>query len=126
MSRIALCLALSLFAASAAGCVAVAAGAAAAGTVEYVRNASAREVSADVPTTWSAVFESLREQGYPVDPTLTRTGAGSFDIEDAKVAVQPTKNGRTRVTVRVGTFDTQAHRDRARRILDGVQARLGS
>ena len=107
------------------GCVAVAAGAAAAGTVQYLRNESSRAYAATPEATWSAAFAALRDEGYPVDPSAGRTAPGDFEIDDVELEVRTSRAGATLVTVRVGTFDTRAHGEKARRILDGIATRLG-
>ncbi len=108
------------------GCVAVVAGAAAAGTMKYVSNESARTFPATINATWSATLEGLRDVGYPVDASVPfeRQG-GEFEIQDVKVQVKAGKPGMTRVWVRVGTFDNEKNRTKAQRILDAIAKRLG-
>lgn len=108
------------------GCAAVVVGAAAAGTMKIVSNESARTYPATVDATWMATLESLREVGYPVDPSVPFGRDGSdFEVEDVKVQVRSGEPGMTRVWVRVGTFDNEKNREKARRILDGIQRRVG-
>ncbi len=109
------------------GCAAVVAGAAAAGTMSYVSNESARTYPATVEATWMATLEALREVGYPVDPSVPFGRDGSdFEVEDAKVQVRGGEQaGTTRVWVRVGTFDSAEHRQKAARILDAIGRRIG-
>ncbi len=109
------------------GCAAVVAGAAAAGTVQYVRNEAARDYDATVDATWSATLGSLRDQGYPVDPSASYAGrGGALEVNDVKVWVGSLGPAKSRVRIRVGTFDTDKHRNQAHRILDGISAHLGS
>ena len=109
------------------GCAAVVVGAAAAGTMKIVSNESARTYPATVDATWMATLESLREVGYPVDPSVPFGRDGSdFEVEDVKVQVRSGEEpGTTRVWVRVGTFDNEKNREKAGRILDGIQRRVG-
>jgi len=109
------------------GCVAVVAGAAAAGTMKYVSNESARTYPADLRAAWQASLEALREVGYPIDPAVPYgKDGGSLDIEDVKLQVRAGETSGSRVWVRVGTFDTEKNRAKAARILDAIQRRLGS
>jgi uncharacterized protein YceK len=107
------------------GCAAVVAGAAGVSAVKYASNGSQRAYAADVETTWTATLDSMREAGYPVDANATYASmGGAISIGDAKVRVQSGRDGMSHVLVRVGTFDNQRNREAARRILDGVQARV--
>ena len=106
-------------------CVA-AVGAAAVTTVQYVRNEAYRDYSATVDATWSATLEAMRDLSYPVDPSVPYgQNGGTLRVNDVHVRVQRTKDERTRVRLRIGTFDTPEHRVRAKSILDGVARRLG-
>ena len=108
------------------GCVAVVAGAAAAGTIQYVRNEAVRTYDAPQGATWAATLKSLRDQGYPVDPSLAEGKKGcALEVNDVKVWLVKVTPKTTQVRIRVGTFDTNAHREKARRILDGVAGHLG-
>jgi len=109
------------------GCVAVVAGAAAAGTMKYVSNESARTYPASLEATWQASLEALREVGYAVDPAAPFGGDGAtFDIGDVRLQVRAGETSGSRVWVRVGTFDTDKNREKAGRLLDAIGRRLGS
>ncbi len=126
MVRMLLPCSLALLLALAPGCVAVVAGAAAAGTMSYVTNETARSYPATVDATWSATFEALRDVGYPVDPSMTYgADKDEFEIEDVKVQVKGDGSATTRVWVRVGTFDGDDNREKAQRILDAISKRIG-
>lgn len=119
-------LVLPLFLLLAPGCVAVVAGAAAVGAVQYFRNEAVREYPATREATWAATLQTLRDLGYPVDPsTGYGSSQGSLEVNEVKLRVYGTEGGQTRVAVRVGTFKTQAHRDQAKRILDGIAQVMG-
>lgn len=108
------------------GCAAAVVGAAAVGTVQYVRNEAYRDYSATVEATWSATLEAMRDLAYPVDPTVPYgQDGGTLRVNDVWVRVQATKDGKSRVRVRIGTFRNAEHRVRAKSILDGVARRLG-
>ncbi len=107
----------------ATGCAAVVAGAAGYGAYKYAGNNSQRAYAADGETTWLAAVDAMREAGYPMDPEAPYTNS-TVTVGDARVRVQTASDGVTHVLVRVGTFDNQSNRDKARRILDGIDARL--
>lgn len=127
MHRLLLPCTLVITLALAPGCVAVVAGAAAAGTMSYVTNETARSYPATVEATWSAAFEALRDVGYPVDASMTYgADKDEFEIEDVKVQVKSDGVKSTRVWVRVGTFDNEGNREKAQRILDAISKRIGA
>jgi hypothetical protein len=109
-----------------AGCVAVAAGAAAGyGAAQYVRNTDSRDYGASFDATWRAAVDAMRAQGYPVSAEAAAgTSGGRIVSNDADVAVGQWGSDRTRVTIRIGTFSTDAHRARANAIHDGISKRL--
>jgi len=121
---------LLLAAFASAGCVAaVAVGAAAVtayGVIKYEKNEAYRDFRSDVTATWEAVLPEMKEMGYPVaqDADAARQ-AGSVAIDDAEVRVERLNEEYTRVTVRFGTFETDANKRKARRLLNGTAERLG-
>jgi hypothetical protein len=126
MTRPILLLSLIALVLPATGCAAVVAGAAATGTIQYLRNEASRDYAATPEATWTATLQALRDHGYPVDPSAAYAQRGGrLEVNDVKVWVRPYGAGRTRVRLRVGTFDTDAHRERARLVLDAVGAHLG-
>lgn len=108
------------------GCVfvgAAAVGAAAAyGAIKYLENGAEVEFPAELSTTWEGTVAGLRTEGFPVDPE-TRWGAvgGKLTFGEVSVEVEPLAPKRTRVFVKVGTFETEGNRRRARRILEAVR-----
>ncbi|MDJ0975044.1 MAG: DUF3568 family protein [Planctomycetota bacterium] len=107
-------------------CAAAVVGAAAVSTVQYVRNEAYRDYSATLDATWSATLEAMRDLAYPVDPSVPYgENGGTLRVNDVHVRVQRAQNERTRVRLRIGTFDTPEHRVRAKSILDGIARRLG-
>lgn len=126
MARLFLPLALIATLALTPGCVAVVAGAAAAGTMSYASNESARSFPATMDATWTASLEALREVGYPVDPSVPyQAGRDEFEMDDVEVQLSSDGKGTTRVFVRVGTFDNKKNREKARKILDAIEKRVG-
>jgi hypothetical protein len=109
-----------------AACIAVAAGAAAGyGTHQYVTNEVTRDYPADLTRTWQATLAAMREQGYPVAEGVPHgPNEGRLEINDAKVVVERTGPTSSRVRARIGTFETDGHRQRATSILDAVSRRL--
>jgi hypothetical protein len=110
------------------GCLALAAAAGAAaayGYVQYTDNEAYRDYRADVDATFDAATSVLRQQGYHVPASTFRSVGGEVDVDDVKLKVTANSSKSSRVTVRVGTFSTQAHKDRAGRILESIAIRLG-
>ena len=109
-----------------AGCVAVAAGAAGYGAVKYATNEQARDYPASLASTWAAAVETLRGMGYAVPEGIAPGPTeGRIAIDDIRVDVAKYSDTRSRVEVRVGTFDSEDHRRRATILLDGVGKRVG-
>ncbi len=110
-----------------AGCVAVAVGAAAAfGVIKHENNEASRYYEAALKPTFDATVESMRAEGFPVPEGLAPgTKEGEIAAGDARVRVISRDEKVTSVLVRIGTFDTEEHRIKSRRILDGVAQRLG-
>ena len=110
------------------GCIAVAAGAAAGyGTAQYLKNSDTRNYSAGSAATWKATVDTLTCEGYCVSPCACITDQGGrIESGDATVVVEALTENATRVQVRIGTFSTAEHRQRAARILDGIAARLNT
>lgn len=110
-------------------CVAVAAAAAAGaavyGVVKYERNEAYEDYRAGLDTTWQAAVETLAEQGYPVsgDPQHGPT-EGKIEAGDARVAVERHAGDFTRVRVRIGTFETEDHKRKARLLLEGIRSKV--
>ena len=109
------------------GCVAVVAGAAAAGTMAYVSNESAKSYAASPDAAWTATLEALRDVGYAVDPSAMpyQSGRDEFEMEDVKIQVRGGDAGTTRVWVRVGTFNNEKNREKAAAIHAALAKRLG-
>lgn len=108
-------------------CAAAVVGAGAVGAVQYFRNEAQRAYPATVEATWSATLEAMRDLAYPVDPTVKYgQNGGVLVLNDVKVKVQERSPSGSMVAVRVGTFNTEEHRIRAKNILDGISRRLGN
>lgn len=110
------------------GCVVAAVGAAAAGYGGYkiVTNLDAREYEVPFDRAWAAAGDATREAGYPVGAHAPQgPSEGVYEVGDVRVAVFKMSEVRSRVEVRVGTFDNADNRRRTRLILDAVSRRLG-
>jgi hypothetical protein len=110
------------------GCIvaAVAAGAAVTyGVIKYTENGAQQDFRTDLDRTFAATVAALRHLGYPVAEVLV-PGATEGRIATGDVTVRIARHPErfTRVTVRVGTFETDDHQRRARLILEEVQHRL--
>src|SRR5262245_62129402 len=111
------------------GCVAAAlvAGAGAAyGVVKYTENGAYQDFKAPLGETWKATVAAMQENGYPVsDAVQPGVNQGMIDVNDAVVHVETLPGDFTRVTVRIGTFETDDHQRRASLILQSVGNRVG-
>ncbi len=107
------------------GCVAVAAASVAGlGFVQFQRNQAEQDFFVSFGSAWNAALDALRRFGLTC-PRTERTGAqGTIQQDDLFVQVQRHPEGFTRVSVRVGTFDTGEHRRRAQVVMDEIQRLL--
>ncbi len=108
------------------GCVAIVAGAAAAvGYIQYDKNGHHSEYEESLETVWRASVASMNQLGFEVGsdqkPEPTQ---GVLEVDDVKLIVNQLPEGRTRVTVRAGTFDTADNRRRAQLVLEQLNKRL--
>jgi hypothetical protein len=108
-------------------CAAAVVGGAAYGAFKAVNNEHERDFATDLESTWQAAIGSLQENGHPVAATATHGAtSGTLEVGDVEVRVASHAGGKTRVSIRIGTFDTDDHRRRARLIMDGIARRLGA
>src|ERR1041384_5525502 len=108
------------------GCVvaAAAAGAAVYGALSYHENEAWMDFHTDLPKVWTAMLDSLQENGYPPD-RRKQPGVNEGEITAGEATVKVERNpGFTRVKVRVGTFDSEENRRHAGLILEGMKKRL--
>ena len=112
------------------GCLAVFAAAALAGTVGYVQydeNEAFQDFESSLDRVWDATIEALRDQGhemagdYPHGPD---EGVIQLQEEGLWVKVERTDQEFTRVRVRIGTFDTPEHHERATDLLVAIDEEL--
>ena len=110
------------------GCLAVAGltvGAGVVGYVYYDKNEARQEYTASFEKTWKATLASLRSLEYQVGKDAPHElDTGTVVVGDVKIQVAKIPGGKTRVSVRVGTFHTEEHRRRAGLILEKIEAEL--
>ncbi|MBL8896151.1 MAG: DUF3568 family protein [Planctomycetes bacterium] len=113
-----------------ASCIVVAAAAVAGatyGVIKYTENGAEADFDAELEATFAATVQAMRALDYPVAEDLKPgTTEGRIKVNDADVHVGRQPGGFTRVTVTIGTFDTEDHERRARLILEEVKKRLPS
>jgi hypothetical protein len=124
--RVALLSALSLIAATSAGCLLAAAAGAAAGTVAYVKGDLTAHVDADVEQTTKAARAVLVDMGGTVPEFTFGPAEGKVygrTPEDKKVNIDTkyVTEKTTKLTIRVETFGNEAV---SRQILDAIKAKL--
>ena len=95
------------------------------GYVYYDQNEAQRDFEANFDKTWKATLDALRTLKYDVPKELEHSAeAGDFMIDDLRVHVARQPGNMTRVSVRIGTFDTEEHRRRAGLILEKIDQEL--
>jgi hypothetical protein len=111
-------------------CVAVvAASAAGVGFMKYQKNENSRVFQQDVEVTWLATLQVMTQLGYgeSVSKTLDPMEARA-EFKDASdtifLSVESLAEGGTRLSVRVGKFDSKKHRRKALVILEGTSELL--
>ena len=126
-------IALALLAAvPSSGCTAVAV-VAAVGTVGYIqyeKNEVYKDFDADLNVVWTASVDALEALGYEVPPEVDRlwdepATEGVIGGKHYKLHVERLIGQRTRVRVRVGTFDTSDNRRKADLVIEEITDRLG-
>ena len=111
------------------GCIALFA-AAAVGTVGYVQyeaNEAFQDFEIDLEQVWDAAITVLRSQGHELAddyPHASDGGVIHLEAEGVWVKVERTDQEFTRVRVRIDTFDTPDHRERATVLLVAIDEEL--
>ena len=110
------------------GCLAVAGLTVGAGVVGYVfydKNEARQDFDASFDKTWKATLTALHSLQYAIPKDPAHAGdSGEITLNDLHVHVAYHPDNKTRVSVRVGTFDTEEHRRRAGLILEKIQDEL--
>ncbi len=111
------------------GCIAAAVvvGAAAAyGYVSYDENGAFRDFRVNVDDAWEASLGALDSMGYATPKKVSFSDVrGEIDVQDVHLTVTANSSLSSRVRIRVGTFSTDANRERAAQIIEEVGRRLG-
>jgi hypothetical protein len=110
------------------GCLAVAGLTVGAGVVGYVfydKNEARQDFGANFDKTWKATLTALHGLQIAVPKEVPHAAdSGEIVFENLRVRVSFQPGGKTRVSVRVGTFDTEEHRRRAGLILERIEKEL--
>ena len=113
-----LCGCLALFAAAAVGGV---------GYVEYEANEAYQDFDVELEPVWDAALEVLEDQGHALTseyPHKSDEGVIHLEAEGVWVKVERTDQDYTRVRVRIDTFDSPEHRERATALLVAIDEEL--
>jgi len=95
------------------------------GYVYYDKNEAHQDFSATFDKTWKATLEVLHDQHYDIPKEVEhQPDSGEIRIENLAVKVERYPGNVTRVSVRIGTFDTPEHRRRAGLILEHIEKEL--
>jgi len=118
---------LALLPLAAGGCVVAAVGAAVAyGAIKVKNNVAYRDFDADLETVWQVTKDELEARGYKFDYNAEYNAYdGRIESADAKVEVGVGYEDKTRVSVSIGTFQTDSNIEAAKRILRGIAKRMG-
>lgn len=121
MNRAIMVLVAIVLAGQAASCVAVAAaGLAGAGVTQYNRNDVEQDFREDLERTWHTTLEALQPHCVGSPTTSLTSTEGTISFEDAVARVERHPEGFTRVVIRVGTFHTAEHEERAQYLMQRV------
>jgi hypothetical protein len=116
----------------ASGCLAAAgltvgAAAGVVGYVYYDRNEAQRDFPASFDKTWNATLAAMKDLKYAVPKEPQHfADSGDLTIDDVSINVVSQPGTMTRVSIRVGTFDTDGHRRRAGLIFEKIQGALAA
>ena len=107
------------------GCLAVVAAGAAVGYMQFDKNEAWQEFDGELADVFEAAQDVVVNQGYlvkevPAEDATQRVLEG----EDIKVTVEQFAGDKIKVSVRVGTFDTEDHRRRAELVLEEIEKKL--
>ena len=128
MKALPLC-ALLLAIPSTSSCFVVAAGAGAAATYGYIshqNNTTTRDFRAAPETAWKAVLFGMKAQQYEVEgsPELGPI-EGVAVAGDTRVVVERVPGGTSRISIRVGAFESEQHERLGRLLMHEIARRLG-
>jgi len=95
------------------------------GYVYYDKNEAHRDFETSFDKTWKATVSAVRSLKYtlPAEPEHA-ADSGEIKLDDLRIHVARHPGNMTRVSVRVGTFDTEEHRRRAGLILEKIADEL--
>jgi hypothetical protein len=109
-------------------------GAAVIGAVKYTENGLERDFTQDLATCFAAAKTAMKECGYAVpDEARPIPSDGELSVGDAKItltrqpgATDSLDDDTTRAVVRVGTFDSDETKRKARLLMDALSRALGA
>jgi hypothetical protein len=102
-------------------CLAVAAGAAGFGYYRYANNEETRDFRAELEEVWAAGEEALVRLGHPSSEKITRNATvWVMDAETYRMSVERHVDEKTRVRIRVGTFESSENRRQAQLIVQEI------
>ena len=109
---------LALFAVAAVGTV---------GYVQYEKNEAFQDFEVELEPVWDAALEVLDDQGHALASEYPRTseeGVIHLESDGVWVKIERTEQNYTRVRVRIDTFDSPEHRERATALLIAIDDEL--
>ena len=111
------------------GCLIAAAAGTAFGIIKYDNNEAIQDFEAPVGRVWKAAIGALEGRGYEVPAGTSPNIAESEDTavidgDGYWLKVEEQVGGRTRVRVRVGTFESEEHKRKAGLLLESIEGRL--
>ncbi len=108
------------------GCVAAAAAGAGFGYWQYDKNETVSDFETDFDSAWRASVAGVKDFADlpPVTTTTLAGTSGELEGEGFRVRVEEHPDGKTRVRVRVGTFDTEENRRLAGLVMESIETQL--
>ncbi len=109
--------------------LAVAAAGGALGYVKYDQNGAYQDFETSVQSAWTATREALEDQGYtlPGDAAVSLAEGsteGEIRADEYRARIEKHPGGIARVHIRIGLFDSEDNKRKAKLVLEQVAGRL--
>jgi hypothetical protein len=111
------------------GCVVAAVAGATYGILKYEQNEAVCDLKAPVGRVWRASIDALMGRGYSLPDGVERDLDEEQDIAAIDgpgywLQVEEYPGGRTRLRVRIGTFESDKHKRKASLLIESIESRL--
>jgi Protein of unknown function (DUF3568) len=111
------------------GCLVAAAAGAAYGYIKYDKNEAQQDFETSVGRLWRASIDGLEARSYPLPEGLASKlrddqDTAEIDGDGYWLRVEEYPNGRSRLRVRVGMFESEENRRKAKLLIESIGKRL--